>query len=200
MADTLDGAPPTRRRRSDARRSIEAILNAARTLLGERPDASVEDIATAAGVSRQTVYAHFPSRDALIAALVEAARTEGLAAVDAADLDAAPPTDALSRFLDISWGLLRRYPLLLDPAVNRIPRLDGSDPHLAVTDHLERLIRRGQRTGDFDRTLAAGWLATAILELGHTAAEQVAAGRLTSNEATTVLLESSLRLCGGVAR
>lgn len=196
MADTLDDTPPTRRRRSDARRSIDAILNAARTLLGERPDASMEDIATAAGVSRQTVYAHFPSRDGLVAALVESARAEGLAALDAAGLDTAPPTDALRRFLDISWQLVRRYPLLLDPAVNRIPRLDGSDPHLAVIDHLERLIRRGQRAGDFDRTLSASWLATAILELGHAAAGQTAAGRITTAEATAVLLESSLRLCG----
>ncbi|GAA5119834.1 TetR/AcrR family transcriptional regulator [Pseudonocardia adelaidensis] len=200
MTGTRDDAPPTRRRRSDARRSIDAILDAARTLLGERPDASVEDIATAAGVSRQTVYAHFPSRDALVAALVDAARAEGLAAVDAACLDAAPPADALSRFLDISWQLLGRYPLLLDPALNRAPRLDGSDPHLAVTDLLERLIRRGQNSGDFDRTLSAGWLAAAILELGHTAAEHVAAGRLTTGEAMAVLLESSLRLCGGRPR
>ena len=105
MADTRDAALPTRRRRSDARRSIDAILNAARTVLGEQPDASMEDIATAAGVTRQTVYAHFPSRDALIAALIEAARTEGLAAIDAARVDTAPPADAMGQFLDISWQL-----------------------------------------------------------------------------------------------
>ncbi|OHV28969.1 MULTISPECIES: TetR/AcrR family transcriptional regulator [Pseudofrankia] len=198
MADTLDGSPPTRRRRSDARRSVEAILNAARTVLGERPDASMEDIATAAGVTRQTVYAHFPSRDALIAALVEAARVQGLAALDAARLDSAPPAEALGRFLEIGWQLLRDYPLLFDPALNRSGRLDGGDPHLAVASWLERLIRRGQRTGDFDRTLAASWLAAAILDLGHTAAEQVAAGRLAAGEAPAVLLASSLRLCGAV--
>src|SRR5690242_10758126 len=118
MAATPESAPPTRRRRSDARRSVEAILGAARTVLGERPDASMEEIAGAAGLTRQTVYAHFPSRDALVAALVEAARVRGLAAVDAADLDAAPPVDALRSFLDISWQLLRDFPLLLDPAVN----------------------------------------------------------------------------------
>ena len=38
MAETLDTAPPGRRRRADARRSIDAILSAARTVLGERPD------------------------------------------------------------------------------------------------------------------------------------------------------------------
>ena len=195
-AETLDADPPTRRRRSDARRSVNAILNAARTVLGERPDATMGDIATAAGVTRQTVYAHFPSRDALIFALIEAARVEGLATIDAARVDTAPPADALAQFLDISWQLLGRYPLLFDPALNRIPRLDGSDPHLAVTAQLEKLIRRGQRVGDFDRTASASWVAAAILALGHTAAEQVAAGRLTTSKAAAMLLDSTLRLCG----
>lgn len=200
MVDRLDAAVPhtarPRRRRSDARRSIDAILNAARTVVGERPDASMEDIATTAGVTRQTVYAHFPSRDALIVALIDAAEAETLAAMDAARLDAAPPADALGQFLDIGWQLIRRYPLLLDPTLTRIPRADGDNPHHAVTARLERLIRRGQRTGDFDQSLPAGWLADAILGLGHTAAEQVAARHLTTSEASTMLLESTLRLCG----
>ena len=122
MADTLDTAPPPRRRRSDARRSIDAILNAARTVLGERPDASMEDIAATAGVTRQTVYAHFPSRDALIAALLHAVGAETLAAIDAARLDTAPPADALRRFLDIGWQLIRGYPFLLGPALTQSPR------------------------------------------------------------------------------
>jgi AcrR family transcriptional regulator len=196
MADTLDTARPARRRRSDARRSIDAIVNAARTVLGERPDASMEDIATAAGVTRQTVYAHFPSRDALVIALIDAAGAETLAAIDSACRDSASPTEALCQFLDIGWRLLRRYPLLLDPALTRIPRPDGNDPHHAVTARLARLIRQGQRTGDFDRSLPAAWLAAAVLGLGHTAAEQVAAGRLTTKKAAALFRESTLRLCG----
>jgi AcrR family transcriptional regulator len=196
MADTLDTAAPTRRRRSDAQRSIDAIIGAARTMLGERPDASMEDIATAAGVTRQTVYAHFPSRDALIVALVDAARTEGLAAIDAAHLDTVPPADALGQFLDISWELLRRYPLLFDPALNQSPLPDGHEHHHAVGPWLEQLIRRGQCAGDFDSTVPASWLAAAIFGLGHTAAEQVAAGHLTTSKAAALLLESVLRLCG----
>ncbi len=120
MAPTLDTAPPPRRR-SDAQRSIDAIVSAARTVLGERLDASMEDIAAAAGVTRQTVYAHFPSRDALIAALLHAAGAETVAAIDAARLDTVPPPDALRQFLDIGWQLIRRNPYLLGPALTRNP-------------------------------------------------------------------------------
>jgi AcrR family transcriptional regulator len=196
MADTLDATPRTRRRRSDAQRSIDAIVSGARTLLGGRPDASMEEVATAAGLTRQTVYAHFPSRDALIAAVINAERAEGLAAVDAARLDKAPPIDALRQFLDISWQLIEHCPLLLDPTLARTPGPDGGDPHRPVTVLLERIIRRGQRSGDFDRAFPPGWLAAATNGLGHSAAEEVANGKLSVAKASTMLMESVLRLYG----
>jgi AcrR family transcriptional regulator len=194
MTDAPETVPPTRRRRSDARRSIEAIRTAARAVLGDRPDASMEDIATAAGVTRQTVYAHFASRDALIASLIEVAGAETVDAIDAARLDSLPPVDALRRYLDVGWQLIRRYPFLLVPALARTP--PGNEAtHLAGTARLEQLIRRGQHAGDFDRALPADWLAAAVIGLGHTAADEVAAGRLTADTAYTVFSESALRLC-----
>ena len=195
MTDALDSVMPTRRR-SDARRSIDAILNAARTVLGERPEASMEEIATTAGVTRQTVYAHFPSRDTLIAALLHSAGAETVAAMDAARLDTVPPADALRQYFDIGWELIRRNPYLLAPALDRNPP-GSDDSHQAGTARLEQIIRRGQLIGDFDRTLPATWLAAAIIGLFRAAAEQVAAGRLTASKAATLLLDSTLRLCGG---
>jgi AcrR family transcriptional regulator len=197
MADTLDTAPP-RRRRADARRSIDAILNAARTVLSERPDASMEDIAAAAGVTRQTVYAHFPSRDVLISALLRVVGAETVAAIDAARLDTVPPADALRQFLSIGWQLIRSYPFLLGPALTSNPP-GSNDPHHAGTARLEQIIRRGQRTGDFDRTFPATWLTAATLGLFRAAAEQVAAGRLTTSKAAALALDSTLRLCGAAS-
>jgi AcrR family transcriptional regulator len=196
MADTLDGTRPARRRRSDAQRSIDAIIGGARTLLRERSDASMEEIAATAGLTRQTVYAHFPSRDMLIDAVINAERAEGLAAVDTSHLDRLPPIDALRRFLDISWQIVERCPLVLDPTLARMPGPDGSDPHRPVTALLERIIRRGQRCRDFDRSLPAGWLAAATIGLGHTAAEQVAAGKLSIAKAATMLDTTVLKLYG----
>jgi serine phosphatase RsbU (regulator of sigma subunit) len=72
--DTVEKGDQTlrsRRRRADSRRSEERILAAARRLLAHSPAATLSDIAAAAGVSRSTVYRHFPDRDGLIAKLEE---------------------------------------------------------------------------------------------------------------------------------
>jgi hypothetical protein len=42
----------------------------------------------------------------------------------------------------------------------------------------------------------AGWLAVAVIGLVHTAADQVAAGHLTVDEAYVVFSDTALRLCG----
>ncbi|MGW9214049.1 TetR/AcrR family transcriptional regulator [Embleya sp. NPDC055664] len=187
--------PPARRRRADARRSIGAILDAARVVLGERPDASMEDIAGAAGVTRQTVYAHFPSRDALVAGLVESAAAEYAGLLDEADLDTAPPVEALTRFLDAGWRFLDRYPLLVNAGAPRIPR-PIDDPHDFAPPRLKRLLQRGQDAGDFAPTPPAAWLAPAIFALQHAAVAETTTGRLTRAEAQTLCLQSTLRLCG----
>jgi len=193
MRDPL-GAVPRPRRRSDARRSIDAILKAARVVLDGRPDASMEEIAATAGVTRQTVYAHFPSRDALIEALIRTAGAETLAAIDAARLEAIPPTDALRQFLDIGWELIRLNSHLLIPALTQNPP-GSSEPHDAGTARLEQIIRRGQQSGDFDPTLPATWLTAAVVGLFRAASEQVAAGVITTSKAAALVVESSLKLC-----
>ena len=185
----------TRLARSERRNQI---VDAAAYVLRTREPADVtfEEIADAAGVSRQTVYAHFKSREALIAVVINAERAAHLAMLIDARLERVPPVDAVRGFLDISWRLVDRFPLLLDPALARTPDPEGEDPHVRVAVVLERIIRRGQRAGDFDRTLPVGWLAAATFGLGHTAAELVASGTLDLERAATLLEASVMRLYG----
>jgi serine phosphatase RsbU (regulator of sigma subunit) len=86
-------------RREDARRNRERILKAAGRVLAHSPSASLDDIASAAGVSRSTIYRHFRSRDGVVEASVDEPRT---GSVDAAGL--VPP-----------GGLGREGPVPLDP-------------------------------------------------------------------------------------
>jgi len=179
---------------------VETIIASARALLADHTDASMEELAKTAGVSRQTVYAHFPSRDLLVTAVIDAERAEGLAALEAAHLDELPAVDAVRRFLDISWELAERCPLLLEPTLARTRGPDGSDAHDLVGPHLQRIIERGQHEGDFDDALPADWLTATTFALGHAAVEEIGTGRLTTDEASDLLLRSVLRLCGAAAK
>lgn len=194
--DGFEGDGAARRRRADAERNIEKIVEAAIVVLGDRPDASIGDIARAADVTRPTVYAHFSSRVALLSAAIDRVSADAVAAMDAADLDHGPPAAALQRFLAVGWRTLERYPLLLRTVtLPDVPEF-GGDRHEPVRERLERLIKRGQRSGDFDPHTSPAWLAAVTIGLGHTAGEQVATGQLTAEEAAANLSNTLLRACG----
>src|SRR5690349_10916702 len=63
--------PTERPLRADARRNRERVLEAARAVFAEHGrDAQMDDVAKKAGVGVGTVYRHFPTKEALIEALV----------------------------------------------------------------------------------------------------------------------------------
>ncbi|MGV0792049.1 TetR/AcrR family transcriptional regulator [Mycolicibacterium sp. XJ1819] len=71
----------------------QAILETAERLLEDRPlaDISVDDLARGAGISRPTFYFYFPSKDAVLLALMERVMGEADAALQA--LMENPPAD-----------------------------------------------------------------------------------------------------------
>lgn len=181
-----------RRQRSEARHSIAAILKAATEALNANPRASVDEIAHAAEVSRQTVYARFPTREALLGAVIEQATVEVTAAFDAAGLDESRPAMALVELLEAGWQVTARYPFLWNlPAVAQD---EDASRHAPILGRMLELIRRGQDSGDLDSTLSPDWLITASLAIGRAAQEDVTAGRMTIEEATQAVHHTFLRL------
>src|SRR5258707_7239550 len=71
--------------RDIADRNIEAILDAAEELLELQGHATISAVAAQAGVSRVTVYAHFPTWDALLEAAVERAVGHTMKALESAE-------------------------------------------------------------------------------------------------------------------
>jgi TetR/AcrR family transcriptional repressor of mexCD-oprJ operon len=168
------------KRRADAERSIAAILDAAVEVLAERPDAGLGEIAKAAGVVRQTIYAHFPSRDDLLGAVADRALTRTLAAIDAAEPETGPPEEALDRLVRAWWSSVAPHARVLEALAAISPSREAlHDFHGPVLARVEALLARG----GFDPGVPATW----FLALMHAAADDVASGRLDEQAAAAAL-------------
>jgi AcrR family transcriptional regulator len=154
----------------------------------------MDEIAAVAGVSRQTIYAHYPSRTALLQAVTRHITAEVARGLGDLDLEWGSAIDALGRWATASWALLERYPVLLTPAIVA-PEGDEMERHEPVIGGLLRLIERGRRRREFDRTMPKTWYLAAIIGLGHAAGQEVIAGRMTPATAGAAFRESVLRVC-----
>ena len=82
--------------RADARRNYDKILATARVVFTERgTDASLDEIAKRAGVGPGTLYRHFPTREALVDALMQDWTDRVASDADAAIETGAPAPDML---------------------------------------------------------------------------------------------------------
>lgn len=95
--------------RADARRNYERLLTEARLAFAEHgTDASLEEIARRCGVGIGTLYRHFPTRDALVEAVV-GEQFDALTARAGELHAAADPLAALREWLRAFIGALGRY-------------------------------------------------------------------------------------------
>ncbi|GIJ12085.1 TetR/AcrR family transcriptional regulator [Micromonospora andamanensis] len=189
---------PTPRRRADAERSIARIVTAARVSLSRNPDATVDDIAKAAGVGRMTLYGHFRTRSEL----VERALVDALEAGDKvlADVDlGGDARKAMARLLASSWQLVAESAALLTAAQSVLPAGRLQDLHSDAAERVEGLIRRGQEQGVFRTDLPLSWLVSSMHYILNGAAQENRAGRLDATQATQVVAATVLSILSAPA-
>ena len=115
----------------------------------------VDDVASAAGVSRALVYNHFDSKEGLARAVQEHMLEEWSAAVDRAVADAPSCGDALAAWLRVNLADTKRRPLLMamaseEAGAMRIGFEEASRQAMAEwRDKLLALLRQGVATGEF---------------------------------------------------
>lgn len=174
------------RRRADAERSISRIVAAARSVLSRDPDATVDDIAKAAGVGRMTLYGHFRTRPDLVDAAMADALRAGEETLSGVDLDG-DARDAMTRLLRSSWSLVNESAALLIAAQKALPEGRVRELHSSAADRVEDLIRRGQEQGVFRTDLPTAWLVNAMQYLLHGAAEEIRLGRIDAADAAPIV-------------
>ena len=169
-------APGARRPRTDAQRNRTHILEVAEQYFStEGVAGSMDAIAKRAGVGPGTLYRHFPTRDALLAALLQARYDVLLARQRAIQQEESDPTEALARWLDALVEFVTAFDGLPEPL--RAALSEEASP-LALTCQgfvttTEHFLSAAQRDGGaqpwvrgrdlFLGALAAGWASGAAM-------------------------------------
>ncbi len=144
----LEGA--ARKPRADGERNRQRLMEAAKAGFAEiGPDVSLEEIARRAGVGIGTLYRHFPTRDALIAAVY---RHELGSFAEAGDRLSAtlPPGEALHQWM----RLLVDYIATKKVIAAAVATMVGGASELyassgaRITDAMSAMIARAIQTGD----------------------------------------------------
>ncbi|MFF7357403.1 MULTISPECIES: TetR/AcrR family transcriptional regulator [Streptomyces] len=190
MHDSKEPRPHTGRRRNEAARL--AILDAALELLADADGApvSVETIARAAGVGKQTLYRWWPSKGAVLLDALTDRAAQDVPAPDTGSL-----REDLRRLAVATFEAAQRRPSA--PALRTLVREAARDAHLAellrvftesrraaVRAVLERGRERGELAADRDVDVLVdqfyGFFWYRFL-LGHAPLDRAAADRLTES-------------------
>ncbi|MDO5736949.1 MAG: helix-turn-helix domain-containing protein [Propionibacteriaceae bacterium] len=154
----MEDPPPAR---IDAERNRRALLTAAAGALALDPDASLSEVARAAGLTRATLYRHFASRERLLTALREDALAAARGAVAAARVGEGTSLEALRRVITALVALGGRFwPLLADGAAGDPDFVRGRE---AVFAPVLGIVQRGQDAGEIRGDLRADWAVTALM-------------------------------------
>lgn len=156
--------------RRDAAENRQALLDAARGALQRDPDASIETIASEAGLSRRAVYGHFPSREDLVREVVRTGAQRILAAMPTVDaLAALAPASRLASIAVTLWAEVSHVRSMARIAVRGPMAREVADvfePLLAqVRDACALGIADGSMRGDVDAATLARLVQGACLDV-----------------------------------
>ncbi|GAA0611606.1 TetR/AcrR family transcriptional regulator [Kutzneria viridogrisea] len=173
------------------------VLRATVRVLVRQPNAPMDELAKAAGISRATLHRLVPSRNALVKQLAELALADARAAIERARPEQGEPVAAVRRLVaelvpiaDLWAFLMGENQIAGDPEMDQL----WAELDLALIG----LFRRGQESGAFRVELPAEFLTDALSSLLAGTGWAVQHGRLAAKDANRVLTE--LLLNGAVRR
>lgn len=156
---------PQPRRRSDARRNHDALVAAAAAVFAEEGvDAPLDKVARRAGIGNATMYRNFPTREALLEAVLHDVHDK-LTARAQELLDVTPASDAVAEWLRAFTRYTQSYLGLPEPIMTTMydeaSALAASCQ--AMRDMAGRLLARAQESGELRADVSALDLCTHAL-------------------------------------
>lgn len=175
---------------------LNAILDAATSLLVEKPTASLNEIATRAGIGIATLHRYVESREQLMLHLGFRAMDVLREAFESAEKDAVDPERYIPRLIETLIPLGDRiYFLTRDATIDRNPDMEHTyrDIRGPVLEKIAKLQQKQLLRQDCD----AEWIWSVTESVLFLAWERMAGGHLTSRSAAA-LVEGTIRRGFGV--
>ena len=151
--------------RADALRNRAAILDVAAEVLAADPGASLAEVASRAGLGRATLYRHFASRDALLAAIREEVLARAGAALATLDLEAVSFREGLRQAAGELVPIGMRFRILLAESVEQDPEFMAARARtlLPVAELIQRAVASGELAEGTDMRWAGQVLAALLM-------------------------------------
>jgi TetR/AcrR family transcriptional regulator, mexCD-oprJ operon repressor len=151
------GAP----RQALQQRVATAILEAAASALAASGDqASMSDVAAAAGVGRATVYRYFPNRQALLDELADLAVNAAAERLASSRIDEIAVSDGVTRAVRALVDVGDLFIVLARERLRPRPAFENQ-----VSGPLRRLLERGQETGEVRDDIPSTWMTESLLAI-----------------------------------
>lgn len=167
----ISAKPAQRKPRCDAQRNRERILEVAKAEFTRAgANASLDEIATRAGVGPGTLYRHFPSRDALLEAVYHT-EVEKLAAAEQKFARTLSPVEALRAWMLLFVDYIAAKQIIA-PALNTMvggPSKLYEGSRNSIQRAIDTLVQRAIKSGDIRSDLEPFDLLRALVGVAHVA-------------------------------
>ena len=156
----------TKKLRADALRNRERILEVAKEAFTQfGANASLDDIAKAAGVGPGTLYRHFPTRDDLMEAVYRT-EVEKLAAAERKFGETMAPLEALRAWmlLFVDYIATKR---IIAPVLNTRPANVVQASHAPIEEAMRSLVSRAIKSGELRKDVSHMDLIRALVGVSY---------------------------------
>jgi AcrR family transcriptional regulator len=163
--------PAQRKPRADAQRNRERILEVAKQAFTRSgANASLDDIASEAGVGPGTLYRHFPNREELLQAVYRS-EMEKLAAAERKFTQSMPPIEALRAWLLLFVDAIETKQIIA-PVLNTLigdPKKVFAASYAQTHEAIRALVKRAIKSGDIRKDLDPMDLLRALVGVANVA-------------------------------